>query len=185
MRNVYFMGHMKTRPVTKTAIGQDSHPFEPRGSAKPLVLGGVRVPGCPGLAGNSDADAVLHALTNAVSGISGANILGAVSDAMCRAQGVTDSREYLKKALATLGDHRITHVSVSLEGKRPKMAPHIDAIKRSIAAIIGIRAADVGFTATSGEGLTAFGRGEGLQVFAIVTAEPRRRRKVNRPGKDR
>jgi 2-C-methyl-D-erythritol 2,4-cyclodiphosphate synthase len=171
--------------MIKTAIGQDSHAFGPRNSAKPLVLGGVRVPGCPGLAGNSDADVVLHALTNAVSGISGVNILGAVSDGMCLKQGVTDSREYLKKSLATLGDRRITHVSISLEGKRPVMAPHIDAIKQSIAAIIGISAADVGFTATSGEGLTAFGRGEGLQVFAIVTAEPCRRRKNNRPGKGR
>jgi 2-C-methyl-D-erythritol 2,4-cyclodiphosphate synthase len=169
--------------MIKTAIGQDSHAFEPQGSAKPLMLGGVRVPGCPGLAGNSDADVVLHALTNAVSGISGVNILGAVSDGMCLKQGVTDSREYLKKALATLGDYRIMHVSISLEGKRPVMAPHIAAIKQSIAALIGIRASEVGFTATSGEGLTAFGKGEGLQAFAIVTAESRRQRNDNRPGK--
>ena len=155
----------------KTGIGQDSHRFEEDGSVKRLMLGGVHVPCCPGLSGNSDADVVLHALTNAISGISGENILGKKTDGMCLDQGITDSAAYVKAALATLGSCRIVHVSISIEGKKPVIAPHIDSIKASIANLLGIRPSDVGCTATSGEGLTAFGRGEGLQAFAIVTAE--------------
>ncbi len=155
----------------KTGIGQDSHRFEHEGSKKPLVLGGVRISGCPGLLGNSDADVVLHALTNAISGISGENIIGRISDTMCLEQGITDSAEYVKAALGTLGALKITHVSVAIEGKRPHMASHIDSMKKSIAGLLAIKPSDVGVTATSGEGLTAFGRGEGLQAFVAADAE--------------
>jgi 2-C-methyl-D-erythritol 2,4-cyclodiphosphate synthase len=155
----------------KTGIGQDSHRFEKDGSAKKLILGGVHVPGCPGLSGNSDADVVLHALVNAISGISGENILGKTTDKMCLEQGIKDSAFYVKAALRTLRDYRLTHVSISIEGKRPILSPHIDPIRKSIANLLGIRPSDVGLTATSGEGLTAFGRGEGLQAFVIVSAE--------------
>ncbi len=156
--------------MIKTALGQDSHRFESVPSTKPLLLGGVVIPGCPGLAGNSDADVLLHALTNAVSGISGVNILGAVSDALCLGQGITDSRVYLHKALETLGDYTITHVSISVEGKRPALAPHIDTIKESLAALLSLSPSDIGLTATTGEGLTACGSGDGIQVLVIVTA---------------
>ncbi|MBD3242839.1 MAG: 2-C-methyl-D-erythritol 2,4-cyclodiphosphate synthase [Chitinivibrionales bacterium] len=159
--------------MVKTGLGQDSHVFESEGSAKELVLGGVVIPGCPGLAGNSDADVVLHALTNAVSGVTGVNVLGARSDELCLKGGVTDSSVYLREALLGLGDYRLCHVSVSVEAARPKLAPHIDAIKRSIAALCGLAPHDVGLTATTGEGLTAFGRGEGIQALVIVTASER------------
>jgi 2-C-methyl-D-erythritol 2,4-cyclodiphosphate synthase len=154
-----------------SGIGQDSHRFEMDGSAKILMLGGVPVSGCPGLSGNSDADVILHALVNAISGISGENILGKITDKMCLEQGISDSAAYVTAALQTLGTIRITHVSISVEGKRPILAPHIDPIKTSIAQLLGIKFSDVGLTATSGEGLTAFGRGEGLQAFVIVSAE--------------
>ena len=154
----------------KTAIGQDSHRFEDEGSTKPLMLGGVLIPGCPGLLGNSDADVVLHALTNAVSGISGSNILGSISDDMCLNKGITDSRSYLFAALETLTTFRIVHVSISIEAKRPKLEPHINAIKSSLANMLSLDGADIGLTATTGEGLTAFGRGEGMQAFVIVSA---------------
>jgi 2-C-methyl-D-erythritol 2,4-cyclodiphosphate synthase len=155
----------------KTGIGQDSHRFETEGSKKKLVLGGVHIPDCPGLLGNSDADVVLHALTNAISGISGENILGKKSDFLCLEQGITDSAEYVKAAVGTLRKYKVTHVSVSIEGKRPHLSSHIDSMKKSIAGLLGILPADVGITATSGEGLTAFGRGEGLQALVVVDVE--------------
>ncbi|MDR0331430.1 MAG: 2-C-methyl-D-erythritol 2,4-cyclodiphosphate synthase [Chitinispirillales bacterium] len=157
--------------VFVSAIGQDSHRFVPDGSPKPLVLGGVAIPGCPGLAGNSDADVILHALTNAVSGVSGQNILGKVSDKLC-SEGVTDSRVYLEKAIETLsiGRWELTHASISVEAKRPHLADHINAIKKSVASIVGLPENSIGLTATSGEGLTDFGLGEGIQAFAVVSA---------------
>jgi len=158
--------------ISVSAIGQDSHRFESDGSPKPLILGGVVVSGAPGLAGNSDADVILHALTNAVSGISGVNILGGVSDELCLNQGITDSRAYLEKALETLAADRweLTHVSISVEAKRPRLSGVIPDIKRSVAALLSLPEKSVGLTATTGEGLTSFGRGEGMQAFAIVSA---------------
>jgi len=154
-----------------SAIGQDSHRFEPEDSAKPLVLGGVTIPGCVGLSGNSDADVVLHAITNAVSGLHGVPVLGAISDDLCLKRGVRDSRVYCAKSLELLTKYRIVHVSVSIEAKRPHLAAHIPVMQRSIAELLSLSADHVGLTATSGEGLTAFGRGEGIQAFAVVSAQ--------------
>ena len=137
-----------------------------------MLLGGVVIPGAPGLAGNSDADVVLHALTNAVSGVSGVNILGKVSDDMCLKQGITDSRAYLEKALETLSPDgwALTHVSISIEAKRPRLSAYIPEIKCSIASLISLSGNDIGLTATTGEGLTGFGRGEGIQALVILSA---------------
>ena len=106
----------------KAAIGQDSHRFE-EGYGKPLILGGVVFPGETGLLANSDGDVVLHAITNAVSGITGRNILGRVADEMCQS-GITDSAEYLREALKSL-EGRIVHLSISMECLRPKISPMI------------------------------------------------------------
>jgi 2-C-methyl-D-erythritol 2,4-cyclodiphosphate synthase len=154
----------------KSALGQDSHRFEGQDSKKVLMLAGVKITGCPGLAGNSDADVVLHALTNAVSGLSGVNILGSVSDRMCLKQGIKNSRAYLEKALSTLGDYRLVHVSVAIEAMRPKLQKHIPAMKRSLSRLCRLAVSDIGITATTGEGLTSFGRGEGIQAFVMVSA---------------
>ncbi len=152
----------------KVAIGQDSHRFEDGISARPLVLGGVVIPNQPALLANSDGDVMLHALTNAISGITGVNILGGAADELCR-QGITDSAAYLKKAMEHL-ELSIAHISFSVECARPKLSPHIEDIRKNVAMLTGLSTKDVGLTATSGEGLTAFGRGEGIAVFCCVTA---------------
>ncbi|MEM7020230.1 MAG: 2-C-methyl-D-erythritol 2,4-cyclodiphosphate synthase [Pseudomonadota bacterium] len=157
--------------MVKTGIGQDSHRFDNESPMKPLILAGVEFPGeCP-LRGNSDADVVLHAVTNAISGITGVNIIGAVSDELCLNQGITDSRVYLSESLKYLNNLKISHVSISIECKRPKISPHIGDMKSSLATLLSITPRDVGITATSGEELTDFGKGKGIQAFAIVTAE--------------
>ena len=159
---------------TISSIGQDSHRFcsgDEGGSAhKPLVLGGVVFDGCPPLMGNSDADVVLHALCNAVSGITGVNIIGAVADQMCFAEGVTNSAEYVKKAMESLGGRKIIHVSFTLECARPTISPRIEEMRERIAKHIGISERNVCITATSGEGLTDFGRGLGIQAYCVLTA---------------
>ena len=154
----------------KTGLGQDSHPFDTESTTKSLVLGGIVFPWGRPLQGNSDADVVLHALTNAISGVTGVNILGKVSDELCLQQGITDSRVYVQEALKHLGHWQICHVSLSIECKIPKISPKIEEMKVSIAQLLNLSVQDVGITATSGEELTAFGRGEGIQVFCIVTA---------------
>ncbi|OUD13834.1 2-C-methyl-D-erythritol 2,4-cyclodiphosphate synthase [Thioflexithrix psekupsensis] len=153
----------------KTAIGQDSHGFEYADGDKPLVLGGVIFERERGLEGNSDADVMLHALTNAISGITGVNILGKISDDLCQ-QGMTDSRVYLAEALKYLNGWQICHASFSIECAQPKISPKIPELKASLSQLLQLTVDDIGITATSGEDLTAFGRGEGIQVFCIVTA---------------
>lgn len=154
----------------KTGLGQDSHRFDFDDKEKKLILGGVIFEGEPPLQGNSDADVVLHAITNAISGITGVNILGKISDDLCLKQGITDSRIYLQEALKYLNGWKMTHVSCSIECKRPKITPKMPEMKQTIAELLGLNVDEVGITATTGEGLTAFGRGEGIQVLVIVTA---------------
>lgn len=157
--------------MIKTAIGQDSHRFETKNKTKPLVLGGVQIPNETGLEGNSDADVVLHALTNAVSGITTVNILGAKADELCFKKGVKNSNIYLQKALEYLNGYKITHISFSVEALKPKLAGHIDKIRENIAKLVGIPLDCVAMTATTGEGLTDFGKGLGIQAFVVITAE--------------
>jgi len=151
----------------KTGIGQDSHAFE-EVPGKPLILGGIKLDHPIGLKGNSDADVVLHSITNAISSITGINILGSVSDQLCQV-GVTDSSNYLKLALDDLGDWKISHIAIAIECLKPRISPQIDSMKKSIAKLCHINKTDVGITATTGEGLTAFGKGEGIQAITIIT----------------
>lgn len=153
--------------MIRVSIGQDSHRFDFENSEKKLVLGGIFLEGTP-LKGNSDADVVLHALTNAVSGITGVNILGNAADKMCFEEGITDSSAYLAEALKYLNGS-ICHVSFSIECSVPKLSPHIPRMKKQIAGLLGINEANIGMTATTGEGLTDFGLGLGIQCICILT----------------
>ena len=156
--------------MIRVGLGQDSHAFEPDGSEKPLILGGVVFPGHPGLLANSDGDVVLHALFNALSQAIGKRSLGIYADPICQ-QGITDSRAYLKVALDMVREagYTVNNVGVSIEARRPKIEPMSEQMKRSLCALLDLADDQVGITATTGEGLTAFGRGEGIQVFVIVS----------------
>jgi 2-C-methyl-D-erythritol 2,4-cyclodiphosphate synthase len=152
----------------KTGIGLDSHRFVEGDSERPLVLGGLVFDDAPALCGNSDADVILHAVTDAISGVTGRSVIGAVADAMCQ-RGVTDSKEYLKVALGDLGDWRISHLSVALECLRPKIDPKVPALRRSLADLVEVALEDVCITATTGEGLNDCGRGLGIHASAVLT----------------
>lgn len=155
--------------IVRTGLGQDSHAFEKTPSGKPLKLAGIVFEG-PALEGNSDADVVLHALCNALTGVHGVVVLGKATDELSKA-GKNDSAEYVKLALSHLGSLKLSHVSVSLECLRPKIVPKIDEMRKNLAKILGLDYRDVAITAHTGEGLTAFGRGEGILASVIVTAQ--------------
>jgi len=152
-----------------TGLGQDSHRFEAAPSGKPLLLGGVRFEGAPALDGNSDADVLLHALVNALTGLHGVVVLGPVTDALCRA-GEKDSAAYVKEALKHLGPLRLSHCSCSLECARPKVGPQIPDLRARLADLLDLPVRHVAVSAHSGEGLTAFGRGEGILATVALTA---------------
>ena len=112
----------------RVAIGQDSHRINYDNTEKKLILAGVEFEENFSILANSDGDVVMHAITNAVSGVTCKNILGKVSDDMCKS-GITDSEEYLKEALKYL-DGRILHLSISIECKVPKISPKIEEMRK-------------------------------------------------------
>ena len=154
----------------KVGLGQDSHRIQEPANGKVLVLGGVTLSEKYALEGNSDSDVILHAITNAISGITGKPILGPVADKMCQA-GIKNSAAYLDRALSDLKDkgYHLSHVSISIECKRPKILPILSKITEKLSTLTELSTDDIGITATTGEGLTDFGKGLGVQAFAIVT----------------
>lgn len=161
--------------LIRFGLGQDSHRFIKSGD-KALVLGGYHIPDAPGLEGNSDADILLHSLCNAISSVTTIPILGAKADEMCK-MGITDSAKYLEEAILTMDrahnpshkQFQIISIAFTIEASKPKLLKHIPAIRENIASLCDISADDVGITATTGEGLTDFGRGLGMQAFCIIT----------------
>lgn len=151
----------------KTGIGQDSHCFE-KEKGKPLILAGIEFEHPFGLKGNSDADVIFHSITNSISSITGKNILGNVADQLVK-NDQEDSSEYLNLALNDLNEWKINHIAIAIECQTPKISPHIKAMKENIAKLCKINTSEIGITATTGEGLTAFGRGEGIQAITIIT----------------
>jgi len=154
--------------ASRVGIGQDSHKFV--SCDKPLVLGGVVVSEEPGLDAHSDGDVILHALFNAISSAIGGKSLGYYADPMCK-QGITDSSEYLKVVLKMMVDKnlKINNIALMIECKKPRLSSYEDRIIENIARLCSIVKGNVGIAVTSGEELTVFGRGEGIQVFSVVS----------------
>lgn len=161
---------LSTRMETRSALGFDVHGFGP-GIA--VMLGGVAVPHGQALAGHSDADVALHALTDAVLGTIGAGDIGKhfpPSDPQWR--GASSDR-FLRHAveLVTARGGRIVHLDVTIVCEAPKVGPHRDAIVLSIARIADIAPDRVSVKATTTEGLGFTGRREGVAAQAMATVE--------------
>lgn len=155
----------------RVGIGQDSHRFLPLDSSKPLVIGGITFEDHPGFHANSDGDVVIHAICNAISSLTHVLILGGIADELCLKAGITDSTVYLEEAMKTLDRQVITHVAITIEGLRPKFKPRLLEMRQTLAQLMKLELSQVGVTATSGEGLTDFGCGDGVQAFVVVTTQ--------------
>ena len=155
----------------RIGFGQDSHKFS-KNKNKKLILGGYIVPNETGLEANSDGDIILHALFNAISSAIGERSLGFYADDMYK-KGVTDSKEYLKIILNKLNQKsmKINNVSIMIEASKPKLEPHTDKIKSSLSKILNLEKERIGITYTSGDELTTFGQGKGMQCFVVVTVK--------------
>ena len=152
-----------------STIGQDSHRFgDPCGDCS-IMLGGVSIPSDRPVIANSDGDVILHAVTHAISGYTGRIVLGGIADKLCLEDGIKDSSVFLKKAVEDIQGAKIIHCSVSVECLVPKLKPHLDRIRSKIAELLDLPVSSVGLTATTGEGLTSFGKGEGIQAFVILS----------------
>ncbi len=159
----------KIKSGARVGLGQDSHRFDEK--QKPLILGGILIPDEQGLKANSDGDVILHALFNALSQAIGGRSISCYADKMCLEKGITDSKEYLKVILKKLNEDnwQINNVGVMVEAKKPKLEPYHDKIKESLSNLLKIEKDKIGLTFTSGEGLSEFGKGLGMQCFVACT----------------
>ncbi len=150
-------------------IGQDSHRFLKEKNTKDLVLGGIKINFEYGLEGNSDADVIIHAICNSISSALGGGSISTWSDEMCK-NGIKDSSQYLLVILEKMKNMNcnISNISISVEAKEPKLENIIGKIKNNLSKILNIDTKRIGITATTGEGLTDFGRGLGIQALSVV-----------------
>jgi 2-C-methyl-D-erythritol 2,4-cyclodiphosphate synthase len=147
-------------------IGWDSHRLE---GGRPLVLGGVEIPGAArGLVGWSDADVLTHAVIDALLGAAGMGDIGQhFPDTDERWRGA-DSIELLRTVREML-PRAVEHVDATVMCEAPKLAPHRDAMRARLADALGLDAAAVNVKFTTGEGIGFVGRAEGIAALAIAT----------------
>jgi 2-C-methyl-D-erythritol 2,4-cyclodiphosphate synthase len=151
-------------------MGFDVHAFDP---ARPLVLGGVTIAGAPGLAGWSDADALSHAIADALLGAGGLGDLGVHFPKEAVAEG-TSSQDLLAEVARLLGAAglRIGNLDATVIVQEVRIGPHRARMEETLAATLGIDAGRVSVKATSTDHLGFTGRGEGIAAMAVALVEP-------------
>lgn len=154
--------------MQRSGIGYDVHRFA---EGRPLILGGVEIPHDKGLDGHSDADVLSHAIADAILGALGLNDIGFYfppSDASI--EGIS-SIKILEKVRELVGEKsaRINNIDSTLITEQPKILPHVEAMKASLAAALGIDTDQVGVKATTNELMGCIGRGEGIAAMAVAS----------------
>jgi 2-C-methyl-D-erythritol 2,4-cyclodiphosphate synthase len=151
----------------RTGIGIDTHRFE---DGRRLVLGGVEIPGERGLAGHSDADVLTHAIVDALLGAASLGDIGELFPDTDELWRDADSMALLRDVLGRVQEAGwvVAHVDATVVLERPKLAPHRDAIRESLASVLG----SVNVKFTTGEKMGFVGREEGAAALAVATLEP-------------
>ncbi|MBI4539436.1 MAG: 2-C-methyl-D-erythritol 2,4-cyclodiphosphate synthase [Gemmatimonadetes bacterium] len=154
----------------RIGFGYDSHRFDP---SRPLILGGIRIPAASGLAGHSDADAVAHAIIDALLGAAAAGDIGTHFPPDDPRWKDADSMHLLEQAVRVLGgrDYRVVNVDVTVVCERPRIGSHARAMQERLAKAMGLRATQVSIKAKTNEGLGWIGAAEGLAACAVALIE--------------
>ena len=140
---------------------------------RPLILGGVNIPYEKGLLGHSDADVLLHAVSDALLGAAGLGDIGKhFPDTDPRYKGA-DSLELLRVVAQRVKEagYRVSNIDVTMIAQRPKLRPHIDTMQLNIAGAVGIQPGRVNVKATTEEKLGFTGTGEGMSCHAVCLLE--------------
>lgn len=147
--------------------GEDLHRID---DSRTLVLGGIIIEEGPGLAGHSDADVLLHAITDAVLGAAALGDIGHYFPPSDPRYAHADSADFLRKAieLAREAGWALVNVDSTVRTERPKLGPYITLIRERIAEITGIGVDAVSVKAKTAEGLGEIGRGEAMAASAVV-----------------
>lgn len=149
----------------RTGIGYDSHRFQ---AGRRLVLGGVEIPYDRGLAGHSDADAVAHAVTDAILGAAALGDIGTHFPPSDPRWKDADSIDLLQRAVRLVDErgYRVVNVDVTVICEAPRIAPYAAQMRERLAAAIGT--GHVSVKGTTNEGMGWIGRGEGIAALAIA-----------------
>ena len=159
---------MSAAPQLRVGIGYDSHRFA---AGHGVLLGGVMVPAAVRCVGHSDADAVCHALTDALLGGAGLGDIGEMFPDTKQENAGRDSIEMLKLAVARVraAGWAPAQADITVVAETPRIGPQRAAIREKLAAAIGVGATEVMVKGKTNEGMGWIGRGEGLAVIAVAT----------------
>jgi 2-C-methyl-D-erythritol 2,4-cyclodiphosphate synthase len=151
----------------RVGIGHDTHRL---GESRPLILGGVCIPHSRGLVGHSDADVVLHAITDALLGAAGLGDIGDAYPDTNPAYKDCDSSFFLRETLARLGHGgwQVINVDAIIFAQEPKLGAMKAAIRQRLAELLGLDIAAVNVKAKTGEKVGVIGRGEAMACQAVV-----------------
>ena len=158
--------------VGRAGVGYDIHRLV---EGRPLILGGVTIPFERGLIGHSDADALCHAITEAILGAAAAGDIGRhFPDSDPQWKGAS-SLDLLRRAAAIVARHglRVQNVDASILAERPKLAPFVDAMRANLADALGVDVGQVSVKGKSNEGVGEIGRGEAIAVHATALLHAR------------
>ena len=156
-----------TLPPFRIGEGWDVHALVP---GRPLVIGGVTIPHTHGLLGHSDADVLLHAITDALLGAAALGDIGKLFPDTAAENKDADSRVLLRAAYAAVqaAGWRVVNVDSTVIAQQPKLRPHIDAMRAHIAADLGLDIGAVNVKGKTNEKLGYLGRQEGIEAQAVV-----------------
>jgi 2-C-methyl-D-erythritol 2,4-cyclodiphosphate synthase len=153
-----------------TGIGWDSHRLV---AGRPLILGGVVLEHELGLVGHSDADALTHAIIDALLGAAAMGDIGQHFPDTDERFRDADSMLLLRTVVAALAERglAVAHVDATVVMERPRLAPYRDAIRAALADGLGVAPEHVNVKASTGEGMGFVGRGEGIAALAVATLQ--------------
>ena len=155
----------------RIGFGYDSHVFTD--AAKLLVLGGVLIPDSPGLKAHSDGDVLIHAVIDALFGAAALGDIGSHFPDTDAAWKGADSALLLETAMAEVraAGHQLGNLDVTIICERPRLRPHVEAIRARLARILGVDVAQVSVKGKTNEKMDDVGAGKGIVVQAAVLLE--------------
>ena len=155
-------------PALRIGEGWDTHQLV---TGRPLILGGITIPHSHGLLGHSDADALAHAITDALLGAAAAGDIGEMFSDRDPANRGKDSLDMLRAAVNRLADAgwRVRNVDVTIVAERPRVSSHRELMRARLAPALGIDTDDVSVKGKTNEGMGWIGRGEGIACIAVAT----------------
>lgn len=147
--------------------GFDAHAFQ---EGRPLVLGGVEIPYAKGMAAHSDGDVVIHALCDALLGAAGLGDIGGHFPDSSEEFKDIDSRVLLRRVVSMLREQSLvpSNVDITIVAQAPKLASHIESMRATLGADLGLPVQRVNVKATTTERMGFTGRGEGIAAFAVT-----------------